>query len=162
MTKDLYTEPCPSPNGTNYERLYIIRKPLALAMDQAMGAKYGGYGSADTVDPDDIDLDERDDEGYTLGDKVRQLLEGKLDDADLQMLIQLIEGPDDTGTAPAPAAQDRRGPRRQAHDGARKLAMDALIRQRVAESGPRRAAIAQKQVADLMVRFPALKNARVA
>ena len=38
MPRNLYTEPMPSPNGTNYERLYIVRKPFAEAMafDAAM------------------------------------------------------------------------------------------------------------------------------
>jgi hypothetical protein len=140
-----YSEPCPSPNGTNYERLYIIRKPLA--MDQAMGSKSGGYGSADN------DLDTPDSSDDDLRDQIHQLLEGKLDPADIEALLTLIEGPD-TDTAPAPG--------RQAHDGWRPtLALDALMRRRVAESGVARAERAQKQIAGLMARFPALKNARV-
>jgi hypothetical protein len=128
-----------------------------MAMDQAMpGAKFGGYGSGDD-DPTDVDLNTSDNEGFSLEDKVRQLLEGKLDEADLAMLIQLIQPDED---APAPA-QDRKR-QRQAHDSAPKLTLDALIRQRVAESGQRRAAKAQAEIASLMKRFPALKNARVA
>ena len=91
-----YSEPCPSPNGTNYERLYIIRKPAIMALDQAMPK----YGSADNDYPD-VD----DPGGDDLEDKVRQLLAGKLSPADLDALCNLLDPDDDT--APVPA-QDRR------------------------------------------------------
>jgi hypothetical protein len=32
VSKSIYAEPVPSPNGTNYERLFIVRKPFAEAM----------------------------------------------------------------------------------------------------------------------------------
>jgi hypothetical protein len=147
-----------------------LYRPM-LAMDAAIGGppgspNYRGYNStAPTNTPrpaagsatGDDDLDDINPAADDTEDQVRQLLEGKLDQADIDALCNLIF-PDEE--APMPA-QDRRGRRgRQAHDSQR-LALDALIRQRVAESGTRRAAIAQKQYADLMQRFPALKSARV-
>ena len=109
MPKSIYSEPMLSPNGTNYERLYIVRKPLAMAMDSAGGPvdRFSNY-NANLAPPDgsggeDIDLNSPDSGGDDLGDKIRQLLEGKLDNSDIAMLLQLIERPDDT----APA-QDRR------------------------------------------------------
>jgi hypothetical protein len=125
--------PCPSPRGTNVERLYIVRKPERMAMDAALG------------DPDDNDsnVDGSDD----LVDKIYQLLAGKLEPADLEALIKLIQ-PDDDEPMPA-QAQDRR------------LALDALIHRRLAQGAQIRARRARAELADLGKRFPALKNARV-
>jgi hypothetical protein len=155
MPKNLYTEPMPSPNGTNYERLYIVRKPFAEAM--AFDAAMPKYGSGDNGDPDDTDINEPDSEGYDLADKIRQLLEGKLDDADIDMLIKLIQPDDD---APAPAQDRKRG--RQAHDRRPAMPSRAEILRRVSASGEVRAQRVLEQNAKLMERFPALKNARVA
>ena len=85
---------------------------------------------------------------------MRQLLQGKLSPEDLDALCDLIF-PDDN-TAPMPA-QDRRG-RRQARDA---MPSRAEILRRVAASGEVRAARVMKQHADLIKRFPGLKNARV-
>jgi hypothetical protein len=154
MPKSIYSEPMPSPNGTNYERLYIVRKPFAEAM--ALDAAMPKYGSGDNGDPDDIDINETDNEGYDLEDKIRQLLEGKLDDADVEMLIKLIQPDND---APAPA-QDKR--RRMGRDQRLVMPSKAEILRRIAVSGEVRAQRAQKQYTDLCQRFPALKSARVA
>ena len=58
--------PCPSPNGTNYECLYIVREPM-MALDAAMdpddpaqaGASSDAYEElakflADHLDPQDL------------------------------------------------------------------------------------------------------------
>ena len=78
-------EPCPSPNGTNIERLFIVRKTdRRMAMDAAIGT------------PDDGDI---------VG-KVRELLAGKLEPGDLDALLALLQpepAPDDQFDA-----QDRR------------------------------------------------------
>jgi hypothetical protein len=159
MAKDLYTEPCPSPNGTNYERLYIIRKPALMAMDEAgppprEDLSKSAWGSGDDID----DINETDNEGYSVCDKVRMLLEGKLDQADIDALCALIDP--DSDTAPA---QDRGRGRRQAHDSQRLVMPSrAEIMRRIAASGEVRAARVLKQHAALVARFPALKNARVA
>jgi hypothetical protein len=159
MPKSIYSEPMPSPNGTNYERLYIIRRPFAEAMafDAAMPAATSrGYGSADD-DPDDFNPAAPDTE-----EKVRELLGGKLSLEDLDALCDLIFS-DDTDTAsmpaaPAPAAQDR-GRRRQAAD---RMPSRATMERLVAEGAARRADRVLKQHADLVKRFPALASARVA
>jgi hypothetical protein len=83
------------------------------------------------------------------------LLAGKLDDADIEALLALIEGPDDT-----PAQDRKRG--RQAHDRRPAMPSRAEILRRVAASGEVRAQRVLEQNAKLMERFPALKNARVA
>jgi hypothetical protein len=156
VSKSIYAEPVPSPNGTNYERLFIVRKPFAEAM--AFDAAMPKYGSGDD-DPNDIDLDTPNSGGDDLRDQIYQLLGGKLDDADIEMLLKLIEGPDDN-TAPM-SAQDRR---LQAHDGRRRMVLatdTAEIRRRVAQSGVVRAERAQQQFSNLVKRFPNLKNARV-
>jgi hypothetical protein len=157
MAKDLYTEPCPSPNGTNYERLYIIRQPAIMAMDQAVGGPMGSPNYASYNTTDDIDLDTPDSSGDDLSDKIHQLLAGKLDDADIDALCALL----DPDKEPAPPAQDRkRG--RQAHDRRPAMPSRAEILRRVAASGEVRAQRVLEQNAKLMERFPALKNARVA
>jgi hypothetical protein len=84
------------------------------------------------------------------------LLEGKLDDADVEMLIKLIQPDND---APAPA-QDKR--RRMGRDQRLVMPSKAEILRRIAVSGEVRAQRAQKQYTDLCQRFPALKSARVA
>jgi hypothetical protein len=147
MSKSIYSEPCPSPNGTNYERLYIIRKPAIMALDAAPK-----YGIADDY-PDDVN----DNPGGTdTEDQVRQLLEGKLSPEDLDALCDLIF-PDDSA-APMPAA-DRK--RRMGRDQRLVMPSKAEILRRVAASGEIRAARAEKQYSDLCRRFPALKHARV-
>ena len=157
LTKEY--RPCPSlftpnraqsPNGTNYERLYIIRKPLALAMDAAMPK----YGSGNNDYPDDVDDSPG---GEDTEDKVRQLLEGKLDQADIDALCDLIFPDED----PAPPAQDRGRGRRQAHDRRPVMPSKATMQRLVAEGAVRRADRVLKQHADLMKRFPALRGARV-
>ena len=54
--------PCPSPNGTNHERLYIVRAPR-MALDQALNpdksAQADAYEDlcrflADRLSPDDM------------------------------------------------------------------------------------------------------------
>jgi hypothetical protein len=133
-----------------------LYRPM-LAMDQAMPAAKGGYGSGD--DPSDIDNMDDNPAAPDTEDKVRQLLEGKLDPADLDALCNLIFGDDD---APAPAAQDR-GKRggRQAHDRRPAMPSKATVARLLAEGAARRAERVLKQHASLMDRFPALKNARV-
>jgi hypothetical protein len=131
-----YSIPCPSPNGTNYERLYLVRKPMA--MDQAF-------------DPND-NPGEQDTE-----EKVRELLSSKLSQEDLDQLCNLIFRAD-TGTAPGTVAQDRR---RQAHDRRPVMPSRAMMEKLVAEGAARRADRVLKQNADLMVRFPALRGSRV-
>jgi hypothetical protein len=129
-------------------------------MDAAMpAAKSGGYGSADNGDPDDVDINTPDSSGDDLGDKIRQLLEGKLDDADIAMLIQLIEGPDETD--PAPPAQDRGKRGRQAHDRLPVMPSKATVERLLAEGAARRAERVLQAHENLTKRFPALKNARV-
>src|ERR1700693_3982529 len=106
--------PCPSPRGTNVERLFLMRAPggPTMALDAAIS------------DPDD-----NGDGGEDLADKIHQLLDGKLDDADIEALIRLIQ-PEESDNEPMPA-QDRR---RQARDqpppfrGRPVLAGDALRR----------------------------------
>lgn len=88
-----------------------------------------------------------DPEGDDLEGKVRELLTGKLDEADLDALLELIMG---TGAAPQPqpiAGDSRRG-----------MATDALLRSRVSTALERQA---RTTSAGLLARFPALKNARV-
>jgi hypothetical protein len=133
----------------------LYRPLLAMAMDQAMPK----YGSGDD-DPSDIDLDTPNSAGDDLRDQISQLLAGKVDDASIEMLIKLIEG-DDTDTAPAPAAQDRRG-RRMGHDQRLVMPSKAEIARRIAASGEIRAQRAVNAHEALVARFPALKNARVA
>ncbi len=154
MSKSIYTEPMPSPNGTNYERLYIVRKPFAEAM--AFDAAMPKYASGDD-DPNDIDLDTPNSRGDDLRDQIHQLLEGKLDPGDIEALIALIEGPDDT----VPVAQDRRGRGRQAHDQRLVMPSKAEIMRRITKSGELRASASQQQFSNLVKRFPNLKNARV-
>jgi hypothetical protein len=156
MPKNLYTEPMPSPNGTNFERLYIVRKPFAEAM--AFDAAMPKYGSGDD-DPTDIDLAAPDNEGFDLEDKIRQLLEGKLDDADITMLIKLIQPGEDP--APAPA-QDRGKRGRQAHDRRPAMPSRATMERLVAEGAARRAERAIRDRDALVKRYPALASARVA
>jgi hypothetical protein len=145
------TVPLTNSDVTNYRSL--------LAMDAAPvgGPKgspnYASYNAKDDVD----DINEPDSEGYDLADKIRQLLEGKLDDADIDMLIKLIQPDDD---APAPAQDRKRG--RQAHDRRPAMPSRAEILRRVSASGEVRAQRVLEQNAKLMERFPALKNARVA
>jgi hypothetical protein len=127
-------------------------RPL-LAMDQAMpAAKFAGYGSGDDV-PDDVTDDNP--AAPDAEEKVRQLLEGKLDPADLDALCDLIFGDDD---APAPAAQDKR---RMGRDQRLAMPSKATVDRLLAEGAARRADRVLKQHASLMDRFPALKNARV-
>jgi hypothetical protein len=127
-----------------------------LAMDAAMpGAKFAGYGSSDDV-PDDVTDDNP--AAPDTEEKVRELLSGKLDPADLDALCNLIFGDDD---APAPTpAQDRRG-RRMGRDQRLAMPSRAMMEKLVAEGAARRADRVLKQHASLMDRFPALKNARV-
>jgi hypothetical protein len=159
------TVPLTSADVTNY-------RPL-LAMDAAVGGPPGSpnYADYNPTAPSDMprpaagsatgdidDINDPDNEGFDLEDKIRQLLEGKLDDADVEMLIKLIQ-PEDTDDAPAPAAQDKR--RRMGRDQRLVMPSKAEILRRVAVSGEVRAQRAQKQYADLCQRFPALKSARV-
>jgi hypothetical protein len=75
MPKSIYSEPMPSPNGTNYERLYIVRKPFAEAM--ALDAAMPKYGSGDNGDPDDIDINETDNvQRFTLAGAAHGPLDG--------------------------------------------------------------------------------------
>jgi hypothetical protein len=79
-------EPCPSPMGTNYERLFIIRKPARMAMDEEMpDLQDNGSGS----DGD-------------LADKIRELLVGKLDDSVIEELLSLIVGDPQDGPVQQP------------------------------------------------------------
>ena len=119
-----------------------------MALDAALGSKPMGYGSADN-DPDDVDNNPG---GDDTENKVRQLLEGKLEPADLDALCDLIFGDD----APAPAAQDRR--RRQARDA---MPSRATMERLVAQGAANRAQRAMDEIANLSKRFPALKGARV-
>jgi hypothetical protein len=113
--------PCPSPTGHNYERLYIVRGEPRMAMDAEMQS--GGNGD--------------------LADNIRQLLAGKLDDADIEMLITLISG----GSR---GAQDRRR---------RLMAGDAAGLQRHVQSSLARRA--QTDTASLLRRFPQAARMRV-
>ena len=160
LVRDGFTIPMPKPgDGTKIMcrpdgSLYCSwdRPAARMALDAALpGAKSGGYGSAD------VDLDTPDSSGDDLRDQIHQLLEGKLDPADIEALLTLIEGPD-TDTAPAPA-QDRR---RQARDQRLVMPSKAEIMRRIAASGEVRAARAVQSHADLVRRFPALASARVA
>ncbi len=128
-----------------------LYRPL-LAMDAAIGGPKGSpdYASYNATDDDPEDHPAASD----LEDKIRQLLEGKLDDADIDMLIQLIQ-PDDNGTTMP--AQDR-GRRRQAAD---RMPSKATVDRLLAEGAARRADRVLKQHADLMKRFPALRGSRV-
>jgi hypothetical protein len=134
-----YTTPLPSPRGTNYECLYynIVRRPERMAMDAAIGGPPGS--------PDYADYNATDDSA-DLADKIYELLAGKLEPADLEALIRLIQ-PEEVGIA-----QDR---------GRRGIALDALMRRRVAEGAQTRARRVIAETADLTKRFPALKGARV-
>ena len=162
----------------------LYRLPT-MAMDAAIGGppgspNFASYNAKDTgggpVDRfasynanlatpdgsgDDVDLDTPDGSGDDLGDKIRQLLEGKLDDADLEMLLKLIEGPDDTDAPPSMPAQDRRG-RRMGRDQRLTMPTRQQMERLVAEGAARRAERAQKNYSDLCQRFPNMKNARVA
>ena len=71
---------------------------------------------------------------------------GELDDADIEALIALIEP--EAANEPAPA-QDRRRQNGLAHDALRRHVSAGLARR------------TQAEIADLVGRFPALKNARV-
>ena len=101
--------PCPAPAAPTMSGC-ISCKPFAeaMALDAAMpGATSRGYGSGDD-DPSDVDdINAPDSTGFDLGDKIRQLLEGKLDDADISALIALIQ-PDDTDAPTSMPAQDKR------------------------------------------------------
>jgi hypothetical protein len=130
-----------------------------MAMDEAdppprEDLSKAAWGSGDDIE----DVNAPDNEGYDLADKIRQLLEGKVDDADIAMLLQLIQ-PDDDAPAPV-AAQDKR--RRMGHDQRLVMPSRAEIARRIAASGEVRAARAVKSHEALISRFPALKNARVA
>jgi hypothetical protein len=128
--------PCPSPNGTNFERLFIVRKPERMAMDAALGAP-------NPSSPVSSPFDGGDPGGDDLADKIHQLLDGKLDDADIETLIEMIQ----QGATPQVAGDRRRG-----------LATDALLRSRVSTGLARQT---QTTTAGLMKRFPTLKTARV-
>jgi hypothetical protein len=143
----------------------LYRPMLAMAMDEAgppprEDLSKAAWGSGDD-DPDDFNPAAPDTE-----EKVRQLLEGKLDPADLDALCNLIFS-DDTDTAsmpaaPAPAGQDRGKQGRQAHDRRPVMPSKATVDRLLAEGAARRADRVLQAHADLMKRFPALKNARVA
>jgi hypothetical protein len=113
--------PCPSPNGSNYERLFLVRERpdprRRMAMDQQMQS-----GNSD------------------LEDNIRELLAGKLDDADLEMLLKLITG--------GPRAQDRKR---------RMLAGDAMARHVQASLAKR----AQSNAGSFLKRYPAAARMRV-
>ena len=95
----------------------------------------------------DADINVPDEDGGDdLADKIHQLLDGKLDDADIEQLLELIQGAAPQAQ-PAPIAGDRR----------RGMATDELQR-RVASGLARQTRTA---TASLVARFPALKNARV-
>ena len=84
--------PCPSPRNTNFERLFIVRKPARMAMDQEM-------------DPPDISNGNGDDD---LPDKIYQLLDGKLEPADIEALISLImRGEERESPSPNPRGSRR-------------------------------------------------------
>jgi hypothetical protein len=160
LVRDDFTIPMPKPgDGTKIMcrpdgSLYCSwdRPAARMALDAALpGTKSGGYGSAD------VDLDAPDSSGDDLRDQIHQLLEGKLDPADIEALLTLIEGPDDTNTAVP--AQDRK---RQARDQRLTMPSKAEILRRIAASGEVRAARAAKGYEALVARFPALKSARVA
>lgn len=161
LVRDGFTIPMPKPgDGTKIMcrpdgSLYCSwdRPAARMALDAALpGTKSGGYGSAD------VDLDAPDSSGDDLRDQIHQLLEGKLDPADIEALLTLIEGPDTDTAVPA---RDRRA--RQAHDSQRLVMPSrAEILRRVAASGEVRSARILKQHADLCRRFPALATARVA
>jgi hypothetical protein len=104
--------PLPSPNGTNYERLYIVRDPR-MALDQQMQS-----GSSND-----------------LVDSIRELLAGKLDDADIEALLKLI------GIGTPGGAQDRR----------RRFASDTAMRKHVSAGLAKRAAANHTS---LVERFP--------
>jgi hypothetical protein len=149
-----------------------LYRPL-LAMDAAIGGPpgspnyrdYNATAPTDTPRPaagsatGDDDPDDFNPAAPDTEDQVRQLLEGKLDPADLDALCNLIFG-DDDALAPAPA-QDKRG-RRMGRDQRLTLPSRATMERLVAEGAARRAARAIKSHEALVTRFPALKNARVA
>jgi hypothetical protein len=126
-----------------------------MAMDAAIGGPKGSPDYTSYNATDDLDADVTPGSEDTQ-DQVRQLLEGKLDQADIDALCNLIF-PDEE--APAPA-QDR-GRRRQAHDRRPVMPSRATMEKLVAEGAARRADRVLREHADLMKRFPALKNARV-
>jgi hypothetical protein len=125
-------EPVPSPRGTNYERIFIVRRPgPVMAMDQEM------------VDPQD----DGGDPGTDLADKIRELLVGKLEDSDIEALISLIMG----------GGEEQDAPTKQPPG----IATDAKMRRRLADGAKARAKLGMDQRSDLMKRFPALATARV-
>jgi hypothetical protein len=85
--------------------------------------------------------------GDDLADKIHQLLDGKLKPADIEALIQLIQG----------GGGEQDGPAQQPPD----IAQDRMIRRAVAPGAQARAKQGAEQHAALIGRFPNLKNARV-
>jgi hypothetical protein len=83
--------------------------------------------------------------GGDLPDKIHQLLDGKLEPADVEALIALVMGDEQDVPAKQPP----------------NIAQDRMIRRAVAQSAKAHARADAEQRSDLMKRFPALQNARV-
>jgi hypothetical protein len=144
-----FTIPVPKPgDGTkillNHDGTMTCSWDNRMALDAAIG---GPPGSPDYADYNAADDNGDPDDSNDLVDKIYQLLAGKLEPADLEALIKLIQ-PDDDEPMPA-QAQDRR------------LALDALIHRRLAQGAQVRARRAQAVTTGLERRFPDLKGARV-
>jgi hypothetical protein len=131
--------PCPSPNGTNHERLFIVREPL-MAMDEAL-------------DPDGVQAGA----GAQAYEELCRFLADHLSPDDLGeaevLLRQFVDQSGDIGTDEPPPFPGRPRP-----GGA--LSMDEMHR-RVAVSAQIRARRVQAQTAALEKRFPDAKRLRV-
>jgi hypothetical protein len=152
LVRDGFNIPMPKPgDGTRLMcrpdgSLYCSwdRPAARMALDSAIGGPKGSPNYASSNATDDIDLNTPDSTGDDLRDKIHQLLAGKVDDADIETLLALIEGPDDT------PAQDRKRGGRQAHDRRPAMPSRAEILRRVAASGEVRAQRVLEQNAKLM------------
>jgi hypothetical protein len=92
LVRDGFTIPMPKPgDGTKLMcrpdgSLYCSwdRPPARMALDAALPRSRLGY------DADITDIDDNHDGSGDLGDKIRELLTGKLDDGDIEALIRLM------------------------------------------------------------------------
>jgi hypothetical protein len=136
-----YTIPCPSPRGTNHERLYIVREPMAL--DAAM--------------PDDDAGAQPDDGAF---EDLMRFVQDKIDPGALgqfeELLTRLLGKTDVTQDDEPSAISGRPG----AAQSPTTMSMDADLRRRVAVSAQIRARRTLAHHADFNKRFPAASRIR--